>query len=105
MRNRKQAAVPPTKPTVKIVPPMAAALMEHVAALQGMGIVLQPAILLEADVQAGRLVQLFPHHALATRPMNTSTCPTATARPSCAALWTLWSSGSSSANRGNLACF
>ncbi|WP_431099342.1 LysR family transcriptional regulator [Polaromonas aquatica] len=42
----------------------------RVAALHGMGIVLQPAILLEADVQAGRLVQLFPHHALATRPMS-----------------------------------
>jgi DNA-binding transcriptional LysR family regulator len=42
----------------------------RVAALQGMGIVLQPAILLQADVQAGRLVQLFPKHALATRPMN-----------------------------------
>jgi DNA-binding transcriptional LysR family regulator len=42
----------------------------RVAALQGMGIVLQPAILLEADVQAGRLVQLFPNHELATRPMS-----------------------------------
>lgn len=42
----------------------------RVAALHGLGIVLQPAILLEADVQAGRLVQLFPHHALASRPMS-----------------------------------
>lgn len=42
----------------------------RVAALQGMGIVLQPAILLEDDVRAGRLVQLFPHHQLATRPMS-----------------------------------
>ena len=41
----------------------------RVAALQGMGIVLQPAILLEGDVRAGRLVQLFPNHQLATRPM------------------------------------
>ncbi len=42
----------------------------RVAALQGMGIVLQPAILLEEDVQAGRLVQLFLNHQLASRPMN-----------------------------------
>lgn len=42
----------------------------RVAALHGMGIVLQPAILLEDDVRAGRLVQLFPHHELATRPMS-----------------------------------
>ena len=42
----------------------------RVAALQGMGIVLQPAILLEDDVRAGRLVQLFPHHQLPTRPMS-----------------------------------
>ncbi|MFS2036997.1 LysR family transcriptional regulator [Polaromonas sp. CT11-55] len=42
----------------------------RVAALQGMGIVLQPAILLEGDVRAGRLVQLFPNHQLATRPMS-----------------------------------
>jgi DNA-binding transcriptional LysR family regulator len=42
----------------------------RVAALRGMGIVLQPAILLEDDVRAGRLVQLFPQHQLATRPMS-----------------------------------
>jgi len=42
----------------------------RVAALRGMGIVLQPAILLEDDVRAGRLVQLFPHHQLPTRPMS-----------------------------------
>ncbi|MEC5162888.1 DNA-binding transcriptional LysR family regulator [Janthinobacterium sp. CG_23.3] len=42
----------------------------RVAALHGMGIVLQPAILLEADVRAGRLVQLFPTHQLASRPMS-----------------------------------
>ncbi|MDB5932564.1 MAG: LysR family transcriptional regulator [Polaromonas sp.] len=42
----------------------------RVAALHGLGIVLQPAILLEADVQAGRLVQLFPAHQLPSRPMN-----------------------------------
>lgn len=42
----------------------------RVAALHGMGIVLQPAILLEDDVRAGRLVQLFPNHELATRPMS-----------------------------------
>jgi DNA-binding transcriptional LysR family regulator len=42
----------------------------RMAALRGMGIVLQPAILLEDDVRAGRLVQLFPQHQLATRPMS-----------------------------------
>jgi DNA-binding transcriptional LysR family regulator len=42
----------------------------RVAALHGLGIVLQPAILLEADVEAGRLVQLFPSHELPTRPMS-----------------------------------
>ncbi len=42
----------------------------RVAAVNGLGIVLQPAILLEADVQAGRLVQLFPNHPLPTRPMS-----------------------------------
>ena len=42
----------------------------RVAALHGLGIVLQPAILLAADVRAGRLVQLFPRHELASRPMS-----------------------------------
>ncbi|WP_426196798.1 LysR family transcriptional regulator [Massilia sp. DWR3-1-1] len=42
----------------------------RVAALHGMGIVLQPAILLESDVRAGRLVQLFPAHELPSRPMS-----------------------------------
>ncbi len=42
----------------------------RVAALHGLGIVLQPAILMEADVQAGRLVRLFPSHGLPSRPMN-----------------------------------
>jgi DNA-binding transcriptional LysR family regulator len=42
----------------------------RVAALHGLGIVLQPAILLEADVRAGRLVQLFPTHELPSRPMS-----------------------------------
>ena len=42
----------------------------RVAALHGLGIVLQPAILLEADVQAGRLVQLFPEYTLPSRPMS-----------------------------------
>lgn len=42
----------------------------RVAALHGMGIVLQPAVLLEPDVRAGRLVQLFPAHELPSRPMN-----------------------------------
>jgi len=42
----------------------------RVAALNGMGIVLQPAILLQADVSAGRLVQLFTSYQLPTRPMS-----------------------------------
>jgi DNA-binding transcriptional LysR family regulator len=40
------------------------------AALHGLGIVLQPAILLEADVRAGHLVQLFPTHELPSHPMS-----------------------------------
>ena len=42
----------------------------RVAALHGLGIVLQPTILLEADVRAGRLIQLFPSHELPSRPMS-----------------------------------
>ena len=42
----------------------------RVAALHGLGIVLQPAILLEADVRAGHLVQLFPDYELPSRPMS-----------------------------------
>lgn len=40
------------------------------AALHGLGIVLQPALLLEADVRAGRLVHLLPDYALPSRPMH-----------------------------------
>lgn len=42
----------------------------RVAALHGLGIVLQPAILLEDDVRTGRLVQLLPACELPTRPMS-----------------------------------
>lgn len=42
----------------------------RVAALHGLGIVLQPAILLEADVRAGRLIQLFTSYKLPSRPMS-----------------------------------
>lgn len=42
----------------------------RVAALHGLGIVLQPAILLEADIRTGRLVQLFSNYELPTRPMH-----------------------------------
>lgn len=42
----------------------------RVAALHGLGIVLQPAILLEDDVRAGRLVQLFSTYELPSRPMS-----------------------------------
>ncbi|WP_294989758.1 LysR family transcriptional regulator [uncultured Stenotrophomonas sp.] len=40
------------------------------AALHGLGIVLQSALLLAADVDAGRLVQLFPEHGQTGRPMH-----------------------------------
>nr|WP_314544627.1 LysR family transcriptional regulator [uncultured Massilia sp.] len=40
------------------------------AALHGLGIVLQPALLLEADVRAGRLIHLLPDYALPSRPMH-----------------------------------
>lgn len=42
----------------------------RVAALHGLGIVLQPAILLDADIEAGRLVRLFPRYALPVRPVS-----------------------------------
>ena len=42
----------------------------RLAALHGMGIVLQSALLLSADVEAGRLVPLFPEHGQACRPMH-----------------------------------
>lgn len=42
----------------------------RVAALNGMGIVLQPEVLLQADVAAGRLVQVFPSFELPSRPMS-----------------------------------
>lgn len=42
----------------------------RVAALHDVGIVLQAAFLLQPDVAAGRLVQLFPTHELPSRPMN-----------------------------------
>jgi DNA-binding transcriptional LysR family regulator len=42
----------------------------RVAALQGLGIVLQPMILLDADVRAGRLVRLLPDYELPSRPMH-----------------------------------
>jgi DNA-binding transcriptional LysR family regulator len=42
----------------------------RVAALNGVGIVLQPAVLLQADVEAGRLVPLLPGFQLPSRPMS-----------------------------------
>jgi DNA-binding transcriptional LysR family regulator len=42
----------------------------RVAAIHGLGIVLQPAVLLQADVDAGRLVQLFPNYPLPVRQMS-----------------------------------
>ncbi|MBD9391575.1 LysR family transcriptional regulator [Acidovorax sp. ACV01] len=42
----------------------------RVAALHGLGIVLQPSFQLAGDVRAGRLVQLFPGYDLPSRPMH-----------------------------------
>lgn len=42
----------------------------RVAALHGLGIILQPAILLQADVKAGLLVQLFPDYELPSRTLS-----------------------------------
>lgn len=42
----------------------------RVAALHGLGIVLQPSFQLAGDVRAGRLVQLFTDYALPSRPMH-----------------------------------
>jgi DNA-binding transcriptional LysR family regulator len=42
----------------------------RVAALQGLGIVLQPEILFAADVRAGRLVRLLPDYEAPSRPMH-----------------------------------
>mgnify|MGYP003575801002 CR=1 FL=1 len=47
----------------------------RVAALHGIGIVLQPAILLEADVRAGRLVPLLTDHDLPSHPMHVVCLP------------------------------
>lgn len=40
------------------------------AALSGLGIIMQPEILLRDDLQAGRLLPLLPDHAPHTRPMH-----------------------------------
>jgi DNA-binding transcriptional LysR family regulator len=42
----------------------------RVAALHGLGITLQPAVLLERDVEEGRLVRLFPDYPLPVRQMS-----------------------------------
>lgn len=45
------------------------------AALGGMGIILQPAVLVEDDVQAGRLVPLLPGYAAPVLPVHLLTAP------------------------------
>ncbi|MBV1786989.1 LysR family transcriptional regulator [Marinobacterium sp. D7] len=40
------------------------------AALNGLGVVMQPEVLMAQDLAAGRLVQLFPDHELPSRPMH-----------------------------------
>jgi DNA-binding transcriptional LysR family regulator len=42
----------------------------RVAALEGLGIIMQPAVLLRDDVAAGRLVQLFPEFDVGGRPVS-----------------------------------
>jgi DNA-binding transcriptional LysR family regulator len=43
------------------------------AALSGLGIIMQPEILLQDDLRAGRLIQVLPGHAPAARPMHVLT--------------------------------
>lgn len=45
----------------------------RMAALSGLGIVMQPEVLLEDDLRAGRLVRVLPDYAPATRPMHVLT--------------------------------
>lgn len=42
----------------------------RVAALNNMGVILQPKALLEKDVSSGKLIQLFPQYQLPSRPMH-----------------------------------
>jgi len=53
-----------------MVTPFHQGLALRVAALHGLGIVLQPEMLLQGDMRAGRLVQLFPIHERPCRPMS-----------------------------------
>lgn len=47
----------------------------RVVALSGLGIILQPRILLQEDIDQGRLVPLLPHWRHAARPMHILTAP------------------------------
>jgi DNA-binding transcriptional LysR family regulator len=49
---------------------MAAVQTLRVAALQGLGIIQQPDVLLDADIRAGRLVEVLGDYILPTRPMH-----------------------------------
>ncbi|MES2262387.1 MAG: LysR family transcriptional regulator [Pseudomonadota bacterium] len=42
----------------------------RMAALHGLGIIMQPAVLLEEDVKAGRLIELFAEYDPGSRPVN-----------------------------------
>jgi DNA-binding transcriptional LysR family regulator len=59
---------------VEIVPKMSITVNSgqavRMAARAGMGVIMQPSILLDSDVQAGLLVQLFPDWQLRERPMS-----------------------------------
>ncbi|WP_206956219.1 LysR family transcriptional regulator [Trinickia acidisoli] len=63
-------------PEGEVVVPVSLALTANngealrMAALSGLGIVMQPEILLEDDLRAGRLVQVLPDYAPAARPMH-----------------------------------
>jgi DNA-binding transcriptional LysR family regulator len=47
----------------------------RMAALSGLGIIMQPQVLLAADIEAGRLVRVLPAYAPRPRPMHVLTLP------------------------------
>jgi DNA-binding transcriptional LysR family regulator len=51
------------------------------AALAGLGVILQPELMLEEDIESGRLVRLFPDWPPATRPVHVMRLPGARIAP------------------------
>ncbi|WP_199562490.1 LysR family transcriptional regulator [Pelagibacterium lacus] len=66
-----------TKQTVEVHGPLTTNIGHalRVAALSGLGIILQPRILLDNDIERGRLVPLLPEWRHAARPMHILTAP------------------------------